>query len=506
MRLRLITLLLALLFTLCACTQQSLPPVSTLPEPEHPYAAPLGDTGLTGTEAFALYLPSLDGQRLLCTYADVTFNRGRHPAEAVVRALLAHEGTAAASPLYAGGKLQLSGSVEISGEVCTVSLTASAKRLSHSELYTVCLALSATLCELPGIRAVNVLINGQAAALDVWGYLPVGSMIPPANIELPVLWEQMAARRTPVSGNPAATPLSTAATLYYPLADGSGMAAEIRSMSFSGQQPNQLTAGILTALSSGAQRTANACAMPDLMGMLIRAPETIELDSGGRQLTLFFLPALESRLREQGVDAACLMASLVWSLTSFVPELTSVQIFAGDSPITSLYTPAFGQLLFPSGVMHRCDFSSFLKDQAALSFCRDGSLAVCTRAMPGTDARHPRSLLLALMQGPSPAEAAAGFSATLPAGLSDADILGLSVTEGTLLVSLSDRFAQAIIDSGLDQRRMCISMVDTLCRSMNVRRIRFFFGGQPRSDLGSDIDWSGEFLYTPDTTESSGGF
>lgn len=506
MRLRLFALLLATLMTLSGCTQQVLLSPSVLPEPDAPYAAPIGDAGLTGAETVALYLPSRDGRRLLCQYEEISRNRGRHPAEAIVRTLLTHPGNDTAAPLSSEGALQLSGSVETSGGVCTVPLTASALRLSHSELYTVCLSLAATLCELPDVQAVNVLVGGQAISLDVWGYLPIGSVIPPTELELSMLWEQMAARRVPVSDNPSTVPLSSAATLYFPLSDSSGIVPEIRSISFSGQHPGQLAMGLLEALSSGAKTASGTSVMPDLTALLIRAPEFVELDNGGRQLTLTFLPALERTLREQNVDVACLAAALVWSLTTFVPELTSVQLFAGDSPITSLYNPAFGNLLFPGGVMRRSDFSAFLRDQATLDFVREGALAFCVRTMTGASAHHPRALLLALMEGPTAAEMAAGFSPVLPAGLTDADILGLAVTEDTLLVSLSDRFAQAIADSGMDQRVMCRSMVATLCRCMNVRRIRFFFGGQPRGDLSSSIDWRGAFLYTPDTTDAFGGF
>ena len=130
----------------------------------------------------------------------------------------------------------------------------------------------------------------------------------------------------------------------------------------------------------------------------------------------------------------------------------------------------------------------------------------CTRAMSAPSAYHPRALLLLLLDGPTEAEAATQLAPTLPSGLTDADILGLSVVDDTLLVSLSERFARIIADSSMDQRLMCRSMVSTLCRCMNVRRIRFFFGGMPRGDLNSSIDWSGEFLYVAETTTPLGGF
>ena len=84
---------------------------------------------------------------------------------------------------------------------------------------------------------------------------------------------------------------------------------------------------------------------------------------------------------------------------------------------------------------------------------------------------------------------------SLPEGLTDADVLGLSVENGTLLVNLSARYGEVIRQSDLDQRLMAYSMVNTLCERLNVRRARFFFGGEAVDSLGSALCWSGEFLY-----------
>ena len=41
------------------------------------------------------------------------------------------------------------------------------------------------------------------------------------------------------------------------------------------------------------------------------------------------------------------------------------------------------------------------------------------------------------------------------------------------------------------------SAVTTLCRALELRRVRFYFGGSAVDELGSDLTWSGEFLYNP---------
>lgn len=52
----------------------------------------MGDASLDYTALVDLYLPSLDGTHLVAQQAQLTLNRGRHPAETVLRALFTYEG------------------------------------------------------------------------------------------------------------------------------------------------------------------------------------------------------------------------------------------------------------------------------------------------------------------------------------------------------------------------------------------------------------------------------
>ena len=85
----------------------------------------------------------------------------------------------------------------------------------------------------------------------------------------------------------------------------------------------------------------------------------------------------------------------------------------------------------------------------------------------------------------------------LPAGLTDADILGLSIEGDTLLINLSARYADMIRKSAMDQRLMAYAIVNTMCDGLQIRRVRFFFGSQSVETLGGSLIWSGEFLRTP---------
>lgn len=504
---RLAALLLLCALTLNACAVQEAPllPAATLPPLADDVVAPVGDAALARSQTVALYLPSRDGQRLVCQYETLTLNRGRHPAEAVARALLEHPGNDAAAPLGGSVTLRLSASdpIELSGSVCTINLMPSALQLDHAALYAACLCLTTTLCELPGIRSVNVLVAGQAVGLDVADRLPLGSLSPHTGAELSILWSQMAARRAPVGSDPAEAPLTAAATLYFPLAGDDGLIPEVRTLSFAGQLPSQLIQELLSALSVAPP--PGAAALPGPAELLVSEPVLTDLATGGRMATLRFRPSLKEALQAANVDMACFAAAVTCTLTTFMPSLVSVQLTIGDQPLTSVSDPTMGRQLFPGGVTRRADFAAYIQAQATLYLPQGDRLAAVTRRLADDDAYHPRRLLGALMAGPTAAERAAGITPLLPDGLSDADVLGIAVNDGTLLVNLSARAAERISSSDLDQHLMCRGLVSSLCELMNASRIRFFFGGDTVETLNGPIFWGGEFLYSPGLTESSGG-
>ena len=504
---RLAALLCCLTLTACAAPRQPAAPAATLPPVIDDIVAPIGDAALSVSDTVALYLPSRDGQRLVCHYETLTLNRGRHPAEAVARALLTFPGNDTAAPLAGSTSLQLSVSnpIELSGDVCTVNLMPSALLLNHDALYAACLGLTTTLCELPGIRSVNVLAAGQAVGLDAANRLPLGALSPHAGAELSVLWSQMAARRVPVGSDPATVPLTAAASLYYPLSGGDGVIPEVRTLSFAGQHAPQIIRELLSALSVAPQRRPEAVALPSAANLLLEDPVVTDLTTGGRMATLRFDSSLEQALRNAGVDTACFAASVTCTLTTFIPSLASVQISVGNQPLTSVSGQVSGSLLFPGGVMRRADFADYIRAQATLYLPREDRLVSVTRRLPDAEAYHPRMLLLTLFAGPTAAEAADGVSALLPEGLTDADILGIAVDGDTLLVNFSARTAERIRESELDQHLMCRGLVSALCELMRVRSVRFFFGGDTVETLNGPIFWGGEFLYSPALTDTAGG-
>lgn len=486
---RVLCMLLCVLLLCSACAPQEIETAFTpLPSPDAPYDAPTDMTNLTREKTVALYRPSRNGQTLQCTYQAVTADETAHLAETVIQALLEAPETADIVSLAEYGKVALVGTqpVTVSGNVCTVNLASSALQMTIRDLYTVCLSISTTLCALPEISFVNILVAGQPVAMDVQNLLPLGALSSVVGEDLSLLWEQLVAKRTSVGGVAAQTPLSSAAVLYFPLEDAQGVTCEVRQLSFSGQDPQQLVYGLLDALSGGALEAANVPEMPDLRSLLLLAPEISTLSSGRRSLTLHFVPDVLQRIAAQGIDPVCFFGALTLTLTSFVPSLEQVVMWVGDATLNSLYSTEYGTWVTSGGVMTRSDFAALETDPVVAWVAEEGRLRRMTLNLPSTVSREPSELLSALLA-----------TATFPEGLSGEELLGMALAEDTLLVNLSKQAAEKISQSTLDQRLMAYALTGTLCRRYQVRRVRFFFGGEAVDFLSGKVLWSGVFLPDP---------
>ena len=419
--------------------------VATLPPPDLTYEPPIGDASLEYETTATLFLPRADGVRLIAQQVQVILPIGRHGAETVLRELLDHPGNALVQPLSKTVKLQLAGSnpLEISGDVATVNLSTSANQLEPRELYTVCQAIANTLTEFSDIRYVNVLVSGVQAGLDISATLPMGTLQRRTGEDLNALWELADSQRVPLSEDTSTRRLSTMVTLYFPAKLGTGILPEVRNISFDGQTPAQLIKGVFQELNRGAEYLGNLPAMPDLNKLLIDVPVISETSGGGRKLSLRFSADLNEALNDNGLTRSICMASLTYTLTTFLPNVTAVEVYIGDQLIdtitpSSIYLPE-EPIVFARGLQQRSDYGAFL-----LSYCRlyfaagDGKLTAVNRPVPYYQTKNPRYLLLQLNDGPRAYDSVNGLGAVFPAGLKDADLLGIGFVDQTMLVHLSD--------------------------------------------------------------------
>lgn len=489
-------ILLALALSGCTMQQTSTAPAPTLAPAVPAHACPHDDNALSYTAKAQLYLPSPDSQQLKPQTIDFAMSHARPNAHEAVSALLSYPANAEVRSLGGDTKLTLFGRtpVEVCGGVCTINLASSALALSPREFYTLCLSIASTVGRLDKLNYVNVLIADQAVALDLAGYLPTGSVTAHPGEDLVTLWNAAEVRKTQIGQDPGRVPVTTAATLYFPLADGSGFVPEVRSLTFEGQRPAMLADTLLEALSAGPLDKEGIANMPDLSDLMISTADCSDLPDGSRMITLKFQGNFLEQLSMMGVDPASLMGAITYTLTTFIPSVSAVRMMSDNALISSLYSPAMGTMLFADGLHRRSQYAGLLMEQVSIYMARNNQLARVQRTVPCADAANLRALMSVLCGGPTTAEDRAGYRPVMPAGIDESDLIGIAIEEDTLVLNLHERFGQAIERQTVDEQLLCYALVNTLCEAKGLRRACFYVASEARETLGGELYWGGEFM------------
>lgn len=492
----LVLLMCLLLLTGCVSNVTPITATVTLPPPQRG-TAPLTDSTQAVRGMYPMYFPGRDGT-LLAQLMQVDLSTADSEEEAVVRTFLTYASNPAFSYLTSGVGLGLNGanSVEVAGTVCTVNLSSSALQLDYQQRYTLFLSLAATLSQLGNIRFVNVLVADQAVGLDISGNLPAGSITAHPGETLTSLWEQMDARRTPLGADASQHAFSCAVSLYFPTIDNRGVLPETRNLTFAGQTPAQYAAGLLIALSQGAQYTKSAAIqMPNLPALLVSTPALSELADGNRLLTLRFSDGLLPSIEACGISPMVFTASLVTTMTTFIPSISAVRIYSGEALLTVKPSGANEEAGAVDGFLRRRQYLSLLREEATIYLSQGERLVSVQRTLPAGSGKDPRQLLGLVIAGATEAEMAAGITSPLPMGMDNTDILAYEVEQDALLLNLSPRFERLIRQRGSSgEQLLCYSMVATLCKPLGLHRVQFFWNGETIETLGGNLYWGGDFL------------
>ncbi|MEG2315676.1 MAG: GerMN domain-containing protein [Clostridia bacterium] len=507
-RMVLALLLCVLCASLCACTSDGVPfvtsdaPQITLPPASSDAVAPIGDAALEFTSNASLYLPRHDGTRLVAVNVPVAFSAARPHAESLARALLNYAGNGVASALGGSVRLSLYGvnPVEVSSDVATVNLAASALQLDRRAFYIACQAITNTLTELADINYVNVLVVDKPVGLDIANTLPMGAFTRSAGQDMAAVYEQQLARRVEASESAAEKQLAANVTLYFPLRHTYGVVSEVRTCSFASQALGDMVTVVLRELAAGPQHSIDSPALPLLADLLTEKPTlAYSQESGGQVITLRFAYTLDDMLEGYGLTRARSMASICYTLCTFFPNTAGISVSIGDSPVSTLMlTDDFqSSVVFGRDVQRRADFSSLLYNDCTLYFMSadGGKLVSVRRPIPYAHQRSPRALLLELTKGPQACDSKIGLTSPMPLGaFTDADILGLALADHTLLVNLTPAFAEIGAEMTEQQDRMlAYALVNTLCADEAISGVRFFVAGAAFAGFSGKIYWPGLF-------------
>ena len=500
--LRLCAVCLTLMLLQGCASPRALPQDSaTLPPYEVSFTAPVGQVDEQRTAQIQLFLPSLDGTYLVSVSQKASLSPFDWHADALLSLLFAYEGPEA-QPLPKADSLVLKNPVEISCGVATVDLKPQALKLSHEELYTVFRAIANTLCQCDGISSVNLLIDGTQPGLSDSGYTPMGALTMHPADDLGALWSRAI---TPVTAQDGTQKLTQDVSLYFPAKGGKGVLCESRILTFSHIALPHMARTLLDALSDGPRLLEGTADYPALHSYLTTEPEIRETD-GQKVLSLRFSQDLNAALLENGITRSCMAASLVYTMTTYLPGIRGVEILIGDELLTSLtpegtYRGAGERIYFTNGIMEREKFGHFLLSQATLYFAKNDQLVPVRRSLPYDVCCSADVLLQALMQGPDFYDTGdRDLKAVMAPGCGAGDILGTGYAPGNVvLINLTDRFMD--LCSGMNEtqeRLMVYAMVNTLTEIESMHEVCFFADSVQVPVFASHISMSGTFLRNTD--------
>ena len=488
---------------LAGCSRQdAAPAVSvTLPPAAVTRQAPENDMRQNYEVDVDFYLPTPDGAHWTKVPQTAVLSASRPAAQILSEMLLSLPGSETSAALGGESTLSLSrtDAVEVSGQVATVSLSASALSLSHEQLFIVGQALANTLCQTGDIQYVNVLITGTQPGLNVASTLPAGSFQPNDQEELAALWAR--------ASSPASGKRAFAVTLYFPAPSGKGILCEARTVSFATQDLPGMAATLLDALYAGAEKLPGLPACPDLKGMLQSG--IILAESGGtRRLSLHFKEELNVAPLDAGITRSVMMAALTYTLTTFLPGIDGLEVTIGTEKITSVtpsgtYLGAGEPILFSDGLLRRRDFVSFLLSECTLYFSNaQGGLTRVQRPVPFYEAFNARALLQQLVLGPQPFDSPSGLYPVLPAELRSADLMGVALEDGAMLLNFSQRLPALCADySPVEEKCLIYALVNTVCGLPGVKKAAVFVQGDQPESLAGALYLPGDFLPNMDIVE-----
>lgn len=475
---------------LCSCsrTASETTQAVVLPEPaDEGVNMILGERIAAEPASVELYYVSGDGTSFSTITRSMIVSPGENLQEEAVDALLYNTNVMDRMAFIPDETKLLN--VEYSCGIATVSLSLDAHSVrSEQEMLMLVASVANTLLGLDGVRGVNVLIADRAEAL---ASLPLGVLtelitgVSPAYAKMNTEREYFLEAGTDT--------IVRSAALYFPDMNGMWLVPELRELNF---DSSDYASELIRALRSGPMEGSNTVtALPEGADLLVNNPVTEVTASGERVLQLEFSPTLLNYLAFAGIEEWKMIASVVLTVTSFVPEIDAVRMLVGGE-IISECTRGIEEVIFEDGLIRRRDFADCVGNIIRLCVPNgDGTLDTIERAVPMERAQSPLSVLKFLFDE-AVVRSAGGF--LFPGTVDSNDLLGVSVESGVASVNLSANFyrqAQAL--DATAERGVIYAIVNTLCRLDGITGVRFYIEGISAETLSGSIYLKGVLLPNP---------
>jgi len=452
----------------------------------------------------AVYFYNESSDTLTAEIRNLIIGQDENPAKAAIEQLL--EGPQEQSELLGvapeGMRLDF---IEFSRNIANVYLTYYGEQIEAEQKYTLELAIANTVTDILGATYVSVFYNGVFAGFsgsvsaplekqtgsisDAWAQASAKYIAVPEVEELPEELPVPTLTQDPVEEESEQIDLSPAendilTVLYFVSEEGGYILPEVRSITYIDENYIE---SLIEELKKG---PTDIEAMKNLLSPDIEllSPPLISQDTGRVALNFSELPTIDAFSDE---EHALSYAALIYTITGFVPSVSSIDLSVLNQPITD-----FDESVRLIDGMQREDYIGFIGSSAPVYFTDKNSdlLLLVQRSMEQNSTWSAKERVFEILKGPLSGDTASAWP-VMPSGVTQEDILSVGTYENTLNIDISQHFVDACEGmSPKNEMLLVYSIVNTLTDMDGIIKVQFLVEGKQTDTLAGTICLSDPFL------------
>ncbi len=367
-----------------------------------------------------------------------------------------------------------------SRDTALIHLTGEALELDPLSRFTLCQAITNTVCAPGQIKSCLIMSDGKALSLDEAHTIPTGVFAPNEYTDPLTAMSQLLLRHT--ESETANLHYRANTALFYPTSAGHGVVCDVKALNYASDTPEVAVHTIIAALSES--DLFDVPQLPVLNDYLVEEPEIVKTEDQETILVLKFDTELSARLSEFGILRSVLMASLTMSLQGYFPWISGVRCEIGGDPIMAivpvgLFDGANEAISFERGYMMWQDFAHFILTDISLFFINENNdLSETLRYVPAEWASNPQHLLEQLFEGPSYYDSTADLKALFEQPVSLTETLkSISTSDNRMSLDFGRLFWIGKDDLKSEQN-IVYAIVNTLTQLQWCRKVTLTVNGE----------------------------
>ena len=415
----------------------------------------------------ALYFLDADTGRLVAENRKISVGQDQSTVEAVIKQLLKGPKNEDLTSVDAGMTYV---SAEITEEVVNVYLKSS-KTIGDKDAYVLASALANTLSDFFGVEYTVMFINGVVQSVGDGIATPFSKFTGSVLEEYDNLYAQSI-----LEGDDQKI-YETDTILYFADETENYILPEIRSVRYT--KGNYIQA-VMDELAQGPKSKSYLRAS---VNENVRLKDTLNIEREGKTIRLVFktYPYVYTENNTNGEKLT--NAALTYTISGIIP-VKRIRIGIEGSELTTAT---------------RSSFPSMSGRRITLSFPDKNTtmLTQVQRTVKQSDAQFLKTKLEELMRGPIDTDSENAWP-TFPEGVTYDDVLGLTVSNDTVVLNMSQNFSDRVKAlSEESESIMVYSIVNTLTDTEGIKRVQFLINSKYVDEIAGGINYRYPIIANP---------